>query len=106
MRSSSNASPNLKLNPENLNQKVQNTVSVSGVSFAALQTSEPSPTSPLQVLCSCFDDFYFSIPLRCFPSDSWFQQIGAFINCLDRTAMQVVRFVPVLARSANFRALG
>ena len=67
MRSSSNASPNLKLNPENLNQKVQKTVSVSGVSFAARQTSEPSPTSPLQVLYSCFDDLYFSIPLCCFP---------------------------------------
>ena len=67
MRSSSNASPNLKLNPENLNQKLQSTVSVSGVSFDARVTSEPSPTSPLQVLCSCFDDLYFSIPLRCFP---------------------------------------
>ena len=55
---SSNLSPNVKLNPASIISKLQPTVSVSGVSFQVHDTSEPSPTSPLQV-CSLF---FFAIP--------------------------------------------
>ena len=51
---SSNLSPNVKLDSANAIKKPQATVSVYGVSFQAIVTSEPSPTSPLQVRSLCF----------------------------------------------------